>query len=110
MLIVLLSALGMLAIAWGILAGPELLAKVKPRWLLWLADQSWLSTIIRYVIVIAIIGAQLFTYHLWLTAGKRRRCGRVRRAWFCRWCFGSWRPSCSAIGSRSTTTRAFTQD
>jgi membrane protein len=72
MLIVLLSALGMLAIAWGVLAGPELLSKVKPSWLLWLADQSWLSLIIRYVIVIAIIGVQLFTYHLWLAAGKRR--------------------------------------
>lgn len=71
MLIVLLSALGMLAIAWGIVAGPEFLAKVKPRWLLWLADQSWMSLIVRYVIVIAIIGAQLITYHLWLTAGKR---------------------------------------
>jgi membrane protein len=70
-LIVLLSALGMLAIAWGIVAGPDLLAKVKPKWLLWLADRSWMSTIIRYIIVIAILGAQLLTYHLWLTAGKR---------------------------------------
>jgi membrane protein len=72
MLIVLLSALGMLAIAWGVLVGPQMLSKIKPRWLLWLGDQTWLSTIIRYAIVITIIGAQLFAYHLWLTAGKRR--------------------------------------
>jgi membrane protein len=71
-IIVLLSALGMLAIAWGVVVGPRMLSQIKPRWLLWLADQSWLSTIIRYCIVIAIIGVQLFTYHLWLTAGRRR--------------------------------------
>jgi membrane protein len=71
-ILVLLSALGMLAIAWGVLVGPQMLSKIKPRWLLWLLDQSWLSTISRYVIVIVIIGVQLFTYHLWLTAGRRR--------------------------------------
>jgi membrane protein len=70
--LVLLSALGMLAIAWGVLVGPQMLSKIKPRWLLWLADQSWMSTIIRYIIVITIIGVQLATYHLWLTAGRRR--------------------------------------
>jgi membrane protein len=79
MLIVLLSALGMLAIAWGVLVGPQMLSKIKPRWLLWLGDQTWLSTIIRYAIVITIIGAQL----------------------------GFSPPSCSAIGYRSTTTPAF---
>ncbi len=71
-IIVMLSALGMLAIAWGVVVGPRMLSQIKPRWLLWLADQSWMSTIIRYIIVIAIISVQLFTYHLWLTAGRRR--------------------------------------
>jgi membrane protein len=71
MVIVLLSALGMLAMAYGFLVGPEMLSKLKPRGLLWLADQSWLSAILRFAIAIAIIGIQLFTYHLWLTAGKR---------------------------------------
>lgn len=71
MVLVLLSALGMLAMAWGFLVGPEMLAKVKPSWLLWLADQSWMSAIVRYFIAITIIGVQLFTYHLWLTAGRR---------------------------------------
>jgi membrane protein len=72
MVLVLLSALGMLAIAWGVVAGPTLMSKIKPQWLLWLADQTWTSLFIRYVIVISIIGAQLFTYHLWLAAGRRR--------------------------------------
>lgn len=71
MVIVLLSALGMLAMAWGFLVGPGMLSKIKPSWLLWLGDQSWMSAIVRYLIAIAIIGVQLFTYHLWLTAGKR---------------------------------------
>lgn len=72
MVLVLLSALGMLAIAWGIVVGPTLMSRMKPSWLHWLVDQTWTSLIIRYVIVIAIIGAQLFTYHLWLAAGRRR--------------------------------------
>ncbi len=72
MTLVLLSALGMLAIAWGVVVGPKLMSSIKPNWLLWLADQTWTSLIIRYVIVIAIIAAQLLTYHLWLAAGRRR--------------------------------------
>jgi membrane protein len=70
-LLVLLSALGMLAIAWGVVVGPQVLAGVKPRWLLWLTDQGWLAFLVRYVIVVAIIGLQLLTYHLWLAAGQR---------------------------------------
>jgi membrane protein len=72
MVLVLLSALGMLAIAWGVLVGPTLMSKIKPKWLLWLADQTWTAFFFRYVIVIGIIAAQLFTYHLWLAAGRRR--------------------------------------
>jgi membrane protein len=69
---VLLSALGMLAIAWGLVVGPELTSRLKPIWLLWLADQSWTSAFVRYAIVLAVIGVQLFAYHKWLAAGKRR--------------------------------------
>jgi membrane protein len=72
MLLVLLSTLGMLAIAWGVVVGPRVLSGIKPEWLRWLADQSWLALIVRYAIVVAIVGAQLFTYHLWLAAGRRR--------------------------------------
>jgi membrane protein len=52
--------------------GPELAARIKPTWLLWLADSGWLPLIVRFVIVIAAIGVQLLAYHLWLAAGKRR--------------------------------------
>jgi membrane protein len=70
--LVLMSALGMLAVAWGVLVGPTMLAGFKPTWLKWLADQSWMSLFVRYGIVIGILLAQLLTYHLWLAAGRRR--------------------------------------
>ena len=70
--LVLLSALGMLVMAWGIVVGPQMAARFKPTWLLWLTDQGWTSFFIRYVIVASAVGAQLLAYHLVLTAGKRR--------------------------------------
>jgi membrane protein len=70
-LFVLVSALGMLAMAWGILVGPELMREVKPRWLLWLADQGWTSFFVRYAIIIGVVAAQLYAYHLFLAAGRR---------------------------------------
>jgi membrane protein len=69
---VVLSAIGMLVLAWGVVVGPQLAARFKPIWLLWLADTSWVALIARYAIVIAAIGVQLIAYHLWLAAGRRR--------------------------------------
>jgi membrane protein len=69
---VLVSAIGMLALTWGVVVGPELAARFKPAWLLWLADTGWLPLIVRFGIVIAAIGVQLVAYHLWLAAGHRR--------------------------------------
>jgi membrane protein len=69
---VILSAIGMLVLTWGVVVGPEMAARFKPDWLLWLADSGWLALIIRYGIVFAAIGLQLLAYHLWLAAGKRR--------------------------------------
>ncbi|MGE3064421.1 MAG: YihY/virulence factor BrkB family protein [Hyphomicrobiaceae bacterium] len=70
-LFVLVSALGMLALAWGIVVGPGVAAQFKPDWLLWLVDQGWIAVVVRYGIVITVIGLQLFAYHLWLAAGHR---------------------------------------
>ena len=70
--LVLLSALGLLAMAWGIVVGPQLADRFKPVWLLWLTDRGWTNFLIRYVIVATAIGAQLLAYHLFLTAGHRR--------------------------------------
>ena len=72
MLFVVVSAAGMLVLAWGVVVGPQLAARLKPDWLLWLADTSWVALIARYAIVVAAIGLQLVAYHLWLAAGRRR--------------------------------------
>jgi membrane protein len=71
-LFVVLTAVGMLVLTWGVVVGPQVAARFKPDWLLWLADASWLSLLARYAIVIAAIGLQLIAYHLWLAAGQRR--------------------------------------
>lgn len=68
---VVLSAVGMLALAWGVVVGPEVAARFKPSWLLWLTDATWVALIGRYAIVIVAIGALLVAYHLWLAAGTR---------------------------------------
>jgi membrane protein len=72
MLFVVVSAAGMLVLTWGIVVGPQVAANLKPDWLLWLADTSWVALLARYGIVTAAIGLQLVAYHLWLAAGRRR--------------------------------------
>jgi membrane protein len=68
---VILSALGMLALTWGVVVGPQIAAGLKPSWLLWLTDRGWAALFGRYGIVIIAIGGQLLAYHLWLAAGSR---------------------------------------
>jgi membrane protein len=72
MLFVVVSAAGMLVLTWGVVVGPQMAARLKPDWLLWLADTTWVALIARYAIVVAAIGLQLVAYHLWLAAGRRR--------------------------------------
>jgi membrane protein len=71
-LFVVLSAVGMLVLTWGVVVGPEMAARIKPAWLLWLADSGWVPFIVRFGIVVAALGLQLLAYHLWLAAGHRR--------------------------------------
>jgi membrane protein len=71
-LFVVLSAIGMLVLTWGVVVGPEMAARIKPQWLLWLADEGWVSLIVRFGIVVGAIGLQLVAYHLWLVAGERK--------------------------------------
>ena len=71
-LFVVVSAVGMLVLTWGVVVGPQVAARFKPDRLLWLADTGWVALIARYAIVIAAIGLQLIAYHLWLAAGRRR--------------------------------------
>jgi membrane protein len=69
---VFVSAIGMLAIAWGVVVGPAWAAKLKPVSLLWLVENGWTPYLVRYAIVIMLTGGQLIAYHLWLAAGTRR--------------------------------------
>jgi len=71
-LFVALSAVGMLVLTWGVVVGPDMAARIKPQWLLWLADEGWTSLAIRFAIVLSAIGLQLLAYHLWLAAGDRK--------------------------------------
>lgn len=71
-LFVILSAVGVLALTWGVVVGPEVVARFKPDSLQWLAQTSWFAVIVRIAIVFAAIGLQLLAYHLWLAAGSRR--------------------------------------
>ena len=70
-LFVVVSALGMLVLTWGVVVGPEAVARLKPVWLLWLADQSWIAFAIRYGIVVIALGLVLVAYHILLAAGER---------------------------------------
>lgn len=70
--LVLLSALGILAMAWGVIVGPALAERFKPSWLSLISQGGVVAFVVRYVIVITAIGAQLLAYHLFLAAGNRR--------------------------------------
>jgi membrane protein len=72
MLFVLVSAVSMLALTWAIVVGPGLAARFEPSWMKTLLDSSWLAAGLRYAFAGAVIAAQLFAFHLWLAAGKRR--------------------------------------
>ncbi len=65
------TAAGMLAIAWGVVVGPALVAARNWTPAIWLLDHGLLSPASRYTIVGAITLAQLLAYHLWLAAGRR---------------------------------------
>jgi membrane protein len=68
---VLVSALGALVVAWGIVVGPSFAARWKPHSMLWLANDATLSLVARYAIVVTVVGIQLIAYHVWLAAGRR---------------------------------------
>lgn len=68
-LFVFASAAGMLVMAWGVFIGPVLVAKANSTAVTWLLSHGLFT---RYAIVLAVITAQLFAYHIWLAAGRRR--------------------------------------
>ncbi len=72
MLLVFVSAASMLVLTWTVVVGPGIAARFEPSWAKDLLDSTWLAPVFRYGLAAAVIGAQLFAFHLWLAAGKRR--------------------------------------
>ncbi|MGQ0455584.1 MAG: YihY/virulence factor BrkB family protein [Hyphomicrobium sp.] len=77
MLFVFVSAVSVLVMTWAVVVGPGLAARFQTEWVRdflsanWL-DSSWLGPWIRYALAAAVIAVQLFAFHLWLAAGRRR--------------------------------------
>jgi membrane protein len=71
-LFVFATAAGMLVMSWGVIVGPALAATSDSAAVTWLINHGLFSFSTRYAIVLAVITAQLFTYHIWLAAGRRR--------------------------------------
>jgi membrane protein len=72
--LVLMTAAGMLALAWGVVVGPALAQSIDSEaanWLHWLMSQDRFSVALRYAVVLSVTSAQLLTYHLFLVAGRR---------------------------------------
>ena len=72
MLFVFLSAVAVLVLAWAVIVGPVIAARVEPDLTQSLLDSTWLGATLRYGLAAVVIAALLITFHLWLAAGKRR--------------------------------------
>lgn len=72
MLFVFVSAASILVLTWAVVFGPGVAARFQPGWAKTLFDSSWLGPGIRYGLAGIVIAVQLFAFHLWLAAGKRR--------------------------------------
>lgn len=71
MAFVFVSAVSMLVLTWAVVFGPGIAARFEPSWAKTLLDSSWLTAGTRYAFAGAVIGSQLFAFHIWLAAGKR---------------------------------------
>ena len=76
-LFVFATAAGMLVMSWGVIVGPALAATSDSAAVVWLINHGLFSFSTRYAIVLAVTTAQLFAYHIWLAAGRRR----IRDVW-----------------------------
>lgn len=72
MFFVFVSAVSMLVLTWVVIVAPVIAARVEPELTSLLVNGTWLGTGVRYAFAGAVVGAQLFAFHLWLAAGKRR--------------------------------------
>ncbi len=77
MLFVLISAATVLILAWAVIVGPVIAARVEPDLTQSLLDSTWLGATLRYGLAAVVIAALLIAFHLWLAAGKRR----IKNVW-----------------------------
>lgn len=72
MLFVFVSAVSILVLTWAVVFGPGIAARFQPGWAKTLLDSTWLGPVTRYALAGSVIAMQLFAFHLWLAAGRRR--------------------------------------
>jgi len=74
MVFVLASAASMLILTWVVVVGPALAERFDPALTqsFTLMRATWMGATFRYLSAAAVISGQLFAFHLWLAAGKRR--------------------------------------
>ena len=72
MLFVFVSAASMLALTWAVVVGPVMAARLDPTFTMPILKSTLFGATLRYAFAATVIGAQLFAFHLWLAAGKRR--------------------------------------
>ena len=74
---VLITAIAILVVAWGVVVGPAIAASNDFRALSWLIAHGLFSSPARFTIVLGVTAIQLLAYHLWLVAGHRT----LREVW-----------------------------
>lgn len=84
MLFVFVSAVSTLFLTWAVVVGPVLAERFQPEWTkhilettwagsgLKFFEATWLSPLSRYGLAGVVIAVQLFAFHIWLAAGRRR--------------------------------------
>ncbi len=74
---VLITAIAILVVAWGVVVGPAIAASSDFHAVRWLIDHGLFSSPTRFTIVLSVTAIQLLAYHLWLVAGHRT----LREVW-----------------------------
>lgn len=79
MIFVFVSAASTLILTWAVVVGPQIAAQfgpsffhLEPSLFKSFLESTWLAVGTRYALAGAVMAAQLFAFHLWLAAGRRR--------------------------------------
>lgn len=84
MMFVFVSAVSTLFLTWAVVVGPALAERFQPAWAKSVLDTTWIGSSLkmleatwpgplsRYGLAGVVIAVQLFAFHIWLAAGRRR--------------------------------------